>query len=397
MRRRPAAADEDIPESRPDGKEGSPGPSTLVQPLFESGRLKEAAAVLARLEDEGAPPWEVLLWRARIAEKERRWSDAQRGFAGALAARPGAVELELDFARYLESRGRLSAAEGRLRRALQTRERVGEVHLALSRLYRRRGREDSAREQLRLAARAVREGIASPSDQALLVRGLAAAGRLLQAERELLRASAPVDPGAWMQGLLTLVRAGRWSRSLERAFRASPPECARSWPRVFSALLCARLYAQAFGLAEAMLRRLGPPDSPWELLWPWYAEIPSAVGQDRFFKDELARLARASRKGGFPRWFAFCRAILLDQLARRQEAWAEHAAVSRPPQRLYAWMQQSFVLTLINRGRFREAVALGRLLLRRHPGHKWVRERLAQDLPSARRGGRPIRRRRGPC
>lgn len=372
-------------------REESAGPSTRIQPLVEAGRLDEAAAILARLDAESAPSWETSLWRARIAEKRGRWGDAQRAFLKALAARPEAVELELDFSRFLEGRGRLAAAELHLRRALKLRSRSGEARLALSRLQRRQGRAGQAKEQLRLlAAEFGPEAGASATDRALLAADLAAAGRFGEAERQLLLAAdrAKDDPGAWTRGLLALVRAGRLSPRLERAYRAAPEPCARSWPRVFSALLCARRYGQAFGLAEAMLRRLGPPEAPWELLWPWFMGVPSAQGQFKFCADELARVERASRKGGFPRWFAFCRAILFDQLARRAEAWAQFKAVSRPPQRLYAWMGQSFVLTLINQERFREASALARSLLRRHPGHLWLRERLAKDLPS-KRGRRP--------
>jgi tetratricopeptide (TPR) repeat protein len=357
MRRQAAEEDEGLSET---------GPSTLVQPLFEAGRFKAAAAVLARLEDDGAPSWETLLWRARIAEKEGRWAAAKRAFSRALAARPDAVDLELDLARFLEERGRLSEAEAHLKRALKLKSRNAEVRLALARLHRRQGRPGTP--------------AADPMMPAL------------RSERDLvsaLRTLAPKDPGAWLQGVLSLVRAGRFSPRLERSFRAAPEACVRSWSRVFSALLCSRRYDRAFGLAEAMLRRLGPPESPWELLWPWFMGIPSAVGQGLFCAQELARVERAARRGGFPRWFAFCRAVLLDQLARRHEAWAQHAAVARPPRRLYAWMRQSFVLTLINLREPRRAAALARQILRRYPRHEWMRLRLRQALRLSRELRRP--------
>ena len=280
-------------------KEESAGPSTRIQPLVEAGRLDEAAAILARLDAESAPSWETCLWRARIAEKRGRWGDAQRGFLKALAARPDAVELELDFSRFLEGRGRLAAAELHLRRALKLRSRSGEVRLALARLQRRQGRADQAKEQLRLLAAEFGPAAgASATDRALLAADLAAAGRFAEAQRQLLLAAdrAEHDPGAWVRGLLALARAGRLSPRLERAFRAAPEPCARSWPRVFSALLCARRYGQAFCLAEAMLRRLGPPEAPWELLWPWFMGVPSAQGQFQFCAKELARLDRAARR-----------------------------------------------------------------------------------------------------
>jgi tetratricopeptide (TPR) repeat protein len=389
MGRRATAADEDLAPAG-EGKEGAVGPSTLIQPLFEAGRLKAAAAALAKLEDDGAPSWETLLWRARIAEKEGRCEAARKAFFKALAARPESVNLELDIARFFEARGRLAEAEAHLRRALKLTGRIGEVRLALARLQRRLGRPDRAREQLRLAARAGSLAAASLPDRALLAADLIAAGRLAEAERVLLLSAggAQRDPGAWLQGLLSLAGAGRFSPRLERAFRAAPEACARSWPRVFSALLCSRRYGQAFGLAEAMLRRLGPPESPWELLWPWFIGIPSAVGQGAFCAQELARVERAARRGGFPRWFAFCRAVLLDQLPRREEAWAQRAAVSRRPHRRYVWMEQSFVLTLIQLDRPREAAALARRILRVHPDHLWLRERLADASAAARKSGR---------
>jgi tetratricopeptide (TPR) repeat protein len=361
--------------------ETAAGPSTVLQPLVEAGRLKEAAAALERLAKEGMEPWEEALWRSRLAEKEQRWDDAGRALRKALAARPDSVDLELDMARFLEARGRLAAAEKSLRRALKLKGRTGEVRLALARLQRRQGRGEAALKQLSRSAQAHPEASVPVSDLALRVECLAAEGRSAQAELELVRAAARSwrdDPGAWIRGLLRLIAAGRYGRGLERAFQAAPDAAARSWPEVFAALLCAGRYAQAFGLAEAMLRRLGPPEVPTAFLWPWWPKAQRAVGEQGFCAEELERVRRAGRGGAFPRWFAFCRAILLDQLVFRREAWAEYPAVSRPPERLFSWMQQSFVMTLLSLGDFSRAVTVARRILKHSPRHWWVRCRMAE-------------------
>ncbi|MCX5795647.1 MAG: tetratricopeptide repeat protein [Elusimicrobia bacterium] len=412
-------------QSDPD-QEQARGPSTILQPLVESGRLQDAAAALTRLEKEGAPSWEMLLWRARIAEKEQRWDDALRDFRRAVAARPEAVDLALDLARFLEARGRLAAAQRCLRRAVKLPGRAGEARLALARLQSKLGRGAAALEHLRLAAQAdpaapaplldlarlsegrplpakdlrrmesaARAALAAQPRQAgtrtILAGVLLAQGRPAQAESQLARALAESPAGVpegWVSALLRLIAAGRYGRGLERAMlKAAPDGAPRSWTQVFSALLCAGRYPQAFRLAEAMLLRLGPPEVPTDFLWPWSPKARRAVGEQGFCAAELERVRRAGRGGLFPHWFAYCRAVLLDQLGRKREALAERRAVSRRPESRYCWMQQVFVLPLLSLEDFASVIAVSRRILRHSPRNWWVRCRTAEALLAAGRAG----------
>jgi tetratricopeptide (TPR) repeat protein len=405
--------------------EPSRGPSTLLQPLVESGRLKEAALVLARLETEGAPSWEVCLWRARIAERQQRWEEALRCFRKAAAARPEAVDLQLELARFLEMRGALAAAQKCLLQALKLRGRAGEVHLALARLQNRQGRGAEALECLRLAAQADPAAPAPLLDMAQMLEGrspqpkdlqrmeaaaraalaakprqagartvlaglLLAQGKSTQAESELLRALAEKSfgvPGAWVAALLRLIAAGRYGPALERELlKSSPAEIARQWPEAFSALLCAGRYAQAFRLADAMLLRLGPPEVPTAFLWPWSPKTHRAVGEQGFCAKELARVRRAGKTGISPHWFAYCRALLLDQLGCKKEALAERRALERLPGLRCSWMLQPFVLTLLSLEDFAAAIVLSRRILKHAPRHWWVRCRMAEALLATGRG-----------
>lgn len=300
------------------------GVSSTLAPLLRCGRLKAAAAALKRLAQEGAPPWEILLWVGRLHERQGRWAEAERAYrkasaaasagqapgeAGASAPPPdGALELEL--VRFLEQRGRQEEAEARL---------------AL--LVRRGG-----------APRAVRQ------------------------EWERLRE--------------------KMQRERLEEKREKREKIKEEWPRAFSALLHARRYREAFRLGETMLQRPRRMRGFSFFLWPWGHCVSArwSAAKRRFSREELRRIRREAGKGGFPRWFAYCRGVLLLALGGSSvpEGMAEFARIGiRRPGR-YACLLQPFVFNKLMAGEVDETIAVCRAVLRQAPGYWWFRCRMAE-------------------
>ncbi len=150
------------------------------------------------------------------------------------------------------------------------------------------------------------------------------------------------------------------------------------WPRIFSALLCARRYAKAFELAEAALRRTGAPKAPEAFLWPWSFKIHRGVAEKGFCREELVRIDGAAADGGFPHWFAYCRGVLLDYLGEKTEALDAFRGARKLPGALYGWMEQHSVRIHSDLEQFPQAVAVGQTILEHAPGHWWVRCRTAE-------------------
>ena len=277
------------------------GVSSILAPLVSCGRLKAAGAALKRLAQEGAPPWEILLWVGRLHEQRGRWEEAEKAYRKALAAadaargssRPRAGALELEIVRFLEKRGRLEEAESCL---------------------------------------------------ALRVKG------------------------------------GGASRDVRRALDRVREKMGAEWPKIFSALLHARRYREAFRLGDEMLKRsIGMRESP-VFLWPWGPRVSArpSEAKRRFSREELGRISREAGGGGFPQWFAYCRGVLLLNSGRISEGMDEFARIgTRRPGR-YACLLQPFVFNKLLAGETDETIAICRVVLRQVPGHWWFRCRMAE-------------------
>lgn len=310
------------------------GPFSAVESALRSGRWAEALGALKRCSG-AAPRWETFLWLGRIEEQRGRLARAEEAFRRAADADAKAAP-ELN--RFLEDE-----RHGAFRKALLA--EAGRKRGGLSRF------EARAREAL-------------------------AGG-----------ATAP---------LLGLIEAGRYPPSLERALlaavsRAKPGDkLAAEWPQLFSALMCARRYPQAFRLGEAVLDAFGRLESPGQLMWPWWRMIRRAVAEDEFIDLELKRIRAAAARGGFPQWFAFYRAILLSDASRDQaKAMLEYERIKDLDADRYSWMLQSFVLVKLGVPDYPGAIAVSRDILSRAPSHWWVRCRMAEaymaggDAPQA--------------
>lgn len=269
-----------------------------------------------------APAWDALLERGKAEEKRGRLAEAERAYRAALRANPDFASLEREFARFLESRGRFAQAEPHLRRALERGWPREEGEAALARL-----------------------------------RGKASLPALIEAGR-FLEAAAALEAGAGADGAEAV------------------------WPEVFSALLCAGRYGEAFRLGEAMLERSARTPLANSFLWPWWREVNSrgSAKKMRFCARELARLDAARGGGDFPGWFAYCRGVLLLGLGRDREALAEHARIRRLRAPRYALLHHPFVMHLLLAGRFERTVALCRALLAGAPDYWWFQCRMAEAL-----------------
>ncbi len=170
--------------------------------------------------------------------------------------------------------------------------------------------------------------------------------------------------------------------ALEAAAVHSSEKGEALWPDVFSALLCARRYREAFALGEAMLNRSVRIPSASVFLWPWWYAV-SSRGSDAkmaFCADELKRVRLAGRAPGFEVWFAYCRGVLLLGLDRDAEAMAEYAVIKRSRSPRYSMMHHAFVMHRLMAGKLKWTIAKCRALLREVPDYWWFHCRMAEAL-----------------
>lgn len=306
----------------------SKGPYSEVEALLGCGRLEDALSALTRA---GGERWERFLWRGRIEEKRGRLKEAEACFRRAAALEPRAAP---ELARLHEEEAFAAHRKARLGRLLRT--KAGRARVEAD----------------------VRAGLNAP---------------------------APVS-GARLETLLFLIEGGRYAPGLERALLGAVSRAgdgdklAAEWPQIFSELMCAGLYLPAFRLGEAVLDRFGRFETPGQLMWPWWRRIRRAVAEEDFLRRELARVRAAASSGEFPHWFAYYRAILLNNLAQNKGAMAEYAKLKGLDAGRYSWMWQSFVLVKLGVLDFPGAVVISRDILSRAPSHWWVRCRMAEAL-----------------
>lgn len=274
--------------------------------------------------EEPAQAWETFLERGRLEEKKGRMAQAEQAYRKALLANPDFNSLEREFARFFESRGRHKEAEAHLLRALELGWPRDEGEAALARL---------------------REKTLPPA--MVEERSFAAAAKALEA------AAADLPEGS---GAL--------------------------WPKVFSALLCERKYAEAFRLGDAMLAKSARMSNANSFLWPWWFKVSSRHSDKKvkFCVQELKRVRKARTGGEFPGWFAYCLGVLLLSLGRNEEAMAEYKRVKRLRSPRYSLMHHPFVMHRLLAGDFKWTVGNCRALLRYVPGYWWFQCRMAEAL-----------------
>jgi tetratricopeptide (TPR) repeat protein len=390
-----------------------------LQPLVRAGRLREAAAALRRLAGGSACRWEACLWKGRIEERLGRSAEAERAFRRALGAPASRGAPEMELARFLEMRERLEEAEAQLLAARRLGGPALEILLGLGRLHEKLGRCARAETEFRKAAaarpgsapalvglarvliktgrlaeaearlrRALRLGGPSGETQLLLGQILAARGRGRSAESQLRRAAAAL-PGsivAQLELARFLDQSGRrgaalaaFRRAAAAAEAADSPEVHAKWPEVFSALLCAGAYGDAFRLGEALLGRSAQMAYANSFLWPWWYGVYSrqSEAKARFCRRELGRLRGF---GEHPHWRAYCRGVLAINLGRDRQVQEEYARLRRLPMRRYACLHHPFVAHLLMAGRFAESEAACRAVLREVPEYWWFQCRLGESL-----------------
>ena len=151
---------------------------------------------------------------------------------------------------------------------------------------------------------------------------------------------------------------------------------------LFSGLLCAGRYDEAFKLGETLLDRFRRLPMPQNLLWPWWLRTKRETADARFLKAEWRRLGDAARSGRFPHWFAYCRGILLLKMGRQRQSLAEYERIRRRNAARYDFMRQPFVVSRLacDEGSADWVIETGRTLLRREPGLWELRCRMAEGL-----------------
>lgn len=370
------------------------GPYSEVESLLSGGRVKEALSALKRSASGGAAPWEIHLWLGRIEERRGRPARAEAAYRKALA---GDAKAAPELYRLLEELGRLDDAREVMARAAAkalSGPAAGLYALVEFSDFRRALLESAAAsgslDRVEACVRAALSGAAPPAGaRSLLVEILLRRGRPEAAAAELagaFRLGRRDDEGSRVDLLLRTLAEGRYDADLERAVldgvaRAEAGgKLASDWPQVFSALMCARRYASAFRLGEAVLDRFGRFESPGQLMWPWWRTIRRAVAEDEFVARELSLMQEASRGGEYPAWFAYYRAILLSDLGRDRQAMTVYAQLRALDSGRYSWMCQSFVLVKLGMLDYDGAVDVSRDILSREPSHWWVRCRMAEAL-----------------
>lgn len=340
------------------------GPFSSVEASLKAGDCREALSALKRTA-ASSEPWEVLLWLGRIEEKRGRLAQAEQAFRKATSADSKAAP---ELFRFLSEEKFVAHQKTLLAQA-------GRTRTGLARY------EASVRSSLKGEATA-------PGGRTLLVEILLARRRFPAAAAELadaFRSPHKEDEAARIAIVLRLIDEGRYAPDLERALlecvsRASAADkITTEWPQIFSALMCAQRYQQAFRLGEAVLDNFGRLESPGQMMWPWWRMIRRAVAEDRFIDLEFERIRAASACGKFPHWFAYYRAILMSDGSRNQEkALLEYEHIKDLDAERYSWMLQSFVLVKLGVPDYPGAISISRDILSRAPSHWWVRCRMAE-------------------
>ena len=396
------------------GRSGGPtikGPFSKVEAFLRAGRYKDAADALKLSARTGTQAWEIYLWLGRIEENRGRLAKAEQVFRMALNANPTSPLPRVELSRLLEKTGQGDEAQGILRevaaRAVEDLTLLSEhllrgepnvdswkafYSLMEFNLYRRAFLESviqksSALDRIETAMRLAFSSAPQAGARTLLAELLIVRGRLDAAEAELAPAFLPGATGSEtsrIEALLRLIERGRFGPDLERALlgcisRAEASDkLAREWPQIFSALMCASLYAEAFRLGEAVLDKFGKFECPGQLLWPWWRKIRRGLSEERFIGEELARIRAAEKQGGLSHWFAYYRAVLLNDLGRNEESMVEYRGIRDLSSERYSWMFQSFVLVKLMLLDFEGAIEICRSVLKREPSHWWVRCRMAE-------------------
>ena len=332
-----------------------------IELLVGTGRFKEAVGAVRRSVLAGAPLWESCIWLGRIEENRGRADEAERFFRKAMSADPASPMPRAELSRLLEKVGRSDEARVVMAEAAVQASRDFTVRLdavlreGASRSFGVRLLEflefahfrkafvenlmggSLAPRRIEAALRGVLGGKPSPPGaRILLVEILIARGKSRQAESELAAAFLPDSKGvegSRIEVLLALIDLGRYGPALEQAVlscisRAAADErLALEWEQLFSALMCAKKYRAAFRLGEAMLDRRGGFDSPLQLMWPWWRQCQRGVAEVRFIGEELSRIRSAGRRGDFPQWFSYYRAILTSFLGIEAEAMREYGKI----------------------------------------------------------------------
>jgi len=278
-----------------------------------------------------APAWEAFLERGKAAEKRGRLDEAEEAYRRALAANPDFDSLHREFARFLEACGRLEESAEQLARALALGWPREEGERALARL-----------------------------------KGKSAGGE----KSNFVLVHSFLDEGKHEEA----------ARAVQDAADRSPEEGEALWPDVFSAMLCARLYREAFAFGEAMLRRSVRIPFANGFLWPWWHAVSSRGSRRKmaFCAAELRRVRLASRAPGFEIWFAYLRGVLLLGLGRDAEAMAEYAVVRRSRSPRYSMMHHAFVMHRLMAGDLKWTIANCRALLSSVPDYWWFHCRMAE-------------------
>lgn len=280
-----------------------------------------------------APAWEALLEKGKAAERLGRLDEAEEAYRRALAANPGFDSLHREFARFLEGCGRLDESAAFVSRALELGWPREEGERALARLEGKSGGGEKS--------------------NFVLVHTF-------------------LDEEKYAEAVSALKAAALRSREEGEAL----------WPDVFSALLCARRYREAFDLGEAMLSRSVRIPFANGFLWPWWHAVSSRGSRRKmaFCAAELRRVRLASRAPGFEVWFAYLRGVLLLGLGRDGEAMKEYAVVRRSRSPRYSMMHHAFVMHRLMAGELKWTIANCRALLRSVPDYWWFHCRMAEAL-----------------
>ncbi|MBI2790000.1 MAG: tetratricopeptide repeat protein [Elusimicrobia bacterium] len=277
-----------------------------------------------------APAWEGFLKTGKLAEERGRLDEAEAAYRLALGANPDFDSLHREFARFLEGCGRLEEAIKQLERAVELGWPREEAEGALVRLRRKVSGEDS---------------------NFVLVHTF-------------------LDEGKFAEAVAALQTAAAGSREEGEAL----------WPDVFSALLCARRYREAFALGEAMLSLSVRIPFANGFLWPWWHKVSSRGSEAKraFCAAELERVRRAAKGRGHAVWFAYLRGVLLLALGREKAAMAAYGVVRRARSPRYSMMHHPFVMHRLMAGDLKWTIAACRALLRRVPDYWWFQCRLGE-------------------
>lgn len=374
---------------------------------FELGRLERAAEFLEEAIHHNASLVTAYQMLGVTRRDQGRAAEAERAFRNGVRIAPKSHDARYDLAEFLFGLRRFDEAEAALREALGLQADSLEARILLGRLLEAKGLPQEAEEAYRAAIRhapqsvaaclrlgefcdsrgqyeesekflreAIRRDPVSPHGYLRMAEMLAGRGKLEAAARCLEDAARrqPKNPLVLFKLGWLYEQAGD-KKAMKAAFNAflDLNDGAEKHHR-FLAVMALEKFERAFVEAEKILDQW---DASWEyarMFRPW-ANHWMSPRTDEYYESFARKLVNLEGP-----WAVLYRGLCYSHLKRREDALAVLDRLKKAPAKRYGWMRFAAGVERLSVGRYREAVADFRAVLRSKPEAWWASCRLAEAL-----------------